>query len=332
MEYRNLGKSGLKVPLLSLGTGTFGGTNEFFQRWGQIDVKEASRLIDICIERGVNFFDTANVYSQGASEEILGKAIKGKREKTIISTKGSFEMGSGINDKGSSRSHIIQACEDSLKRLNTDYVDIYFIHGFDVNTPIEETLKTLNTLVSSGKVRYIGCSNFASWQLMKSLSISERHNLEKYVIYQGYYSLIGRDYEQELMPLIKDQEMGLMVWSPLGWGRLTGKIRRNQPISEGRIKSGGDIGSPPVENEFLYNVVDVLDGISNETGKSIPQIAINWLAQNKTVSNIVIGARNEKQLIDNLNSVEWKLSAQQMDDLNAVSKQAPIYPHWVGER
>lgn len=332
MEYRNLGKSGLKVPLLSLGTGTFGGTNEFFQRWGQTDVKEASRLIDICIERGVNFFDTANVYSQGASEEILGKAIKGKREKIIISTKGSFEMGSGINDKGSSRSHIIQACEDSLKRLNTDYVDIYFIHGFDVNTPIEETLRTLNTLVSSGKVRYIGCSNFASWQLMKSLSISERHNLEKYVIYQGYYSLIGRDYEQELMPLIKDQEMGLMVWSPLGWGRLTGKIRRNQPISEGRIKSGGDIGSPPVENEFLYNVVDVLDGISNETGKSIPQIAINWLAQNKTVSNIVIGARNEKQLIDNLNSVEWKLSAQQMDDLNAVSKQAPIYPHWVGER
>ncbi|UII76237.1 aldo/keto reductase [Flagellimonas sp. HMM57] len=332
MEYRNLGKSGLKVPLLSLGTGTFGGTNEFFQRWGQTDVKEASRLIDICIERGVNFFDTANVYSQGASEEILGKAIKGKREKTIISTKGSFEMGSGINDKGSSRSHIIQACEDSLKRLNTDYVDIYFIHGFDVNTPIEETLRTLNTLVSSGKVRYIGCSNFASWQLMKSLSISERHNLEKYVIYQGYYSLIGRDYEQELMPLIKDQEMGLMVWSPLGWGRLTGKIRRNQPISEGRIKSGGDIGSPPVENEFLYNVVDVLDSISNETGKSIPQIAINWLAQNKTVSNIVIGARNEKQLMDNLNSVEWKLSVQQMNDLNTVSKQALIYPHWVGER
>ncbi|GAA3510380.1 aldo/keto reductase [Aquimarina addita] len=332
MEYRNLGKSGLKVPLLSLGTGTFGGTNEFFQRWGQTDVKEASRLIDICIERGVNFFDTANVYSRGASEEILGKSIKGKREKTIISTKGSFEMGSGINDKGSSRSHIIQACEDSLKRLNTDYVDIYFIHGFDVNTSIEETLRTLNTLVSSGKVRYIGCSNFASWQLMKSLSISERHSLEKYVIYQGYYSLIGRDYEQELMPLIEDQEMGLMVWSPLGWGRLTGKIRRNQHILEGRIKSGGDIGSPPVQNEFLYDVVDVLDNISHKTGKSIPQIAINWLAQNKTVSNIVIGARNEKQLIENLNSVEWKLSAQQMNDLNTVSKQAPLYPHWVGER
>ncbi|TYQ00288.1 aryl-alcohol dehydrogenase-like predicted oxidoreductase [Tenacibaculum adriaticum] len=332
MKYRNLGKSGLKVPLLSLGTGTFGGTNEFFQRWGQTDVKEASRLIDICIERGVNFFDTANVYSQGASEEILGKAIKGKREKTIISTKGSFEMGKGINNKGSSRSHIIQACEDSLKRLNTDYIDLYFIHGFDGNTPIEETLRTLNTLVLSGKVRYIGCSNFASWQLMKSLSVSEQHNLEKYIIYQGYYSLIGRDYEQELMPLLKDQEMGLMVWSPLGWGRLTGKIKRNQPISEGRIKSGGDIGSPPVENEFLYNVIDVLDSISNETGKSIPQIAINWLTQNRTVSNIVIGARNEIQLLDNLNAIEWTLTTKQMNDLNEVSKQALIYPHWVGER
>ena len=332
MKYRNLGKSGLKVPLLSLGTATFGGTNEFFQRWGQTDVKEATRLIDLCLDKGVNFFDTANVYSQGASEEILGKAIKGKRDQTIISTKGSFQMGNGINNKGSSRIHIIQACEASLKRLNTDYLDIYFIHGFDIDTPIEETLNTLNLLVSSGKVRYIGCSNFAAWQLMKSLSISEKNNLEKYVIYQGYYSLIGRDYEQELMPLIKDQEMGLMVWSPLGWGRLTGKIKRNQPISEGRIKSGGAIGSPPVDNNFLYNVIDVLENIATTTGKSIPQIAINWLAQKSTVSNIVIGARNEEQLLDNLSSIEWELSDQHMNDLNTVSKQDPIYPHWVGER
>lgn len=332
MKYRNLGKSGLKVPLLSLGTATFGGTNEFFQRWGQTDVKEATRLIDLCLDKGVNFFDTANVYSQGASEEILGKAIKGKRDQTIISTKGSFQMGNGINNKGSSRIHIIQACEASLKRLNTDYLDIYFIHGFDIETPIEETLNTLNLLVSSGKVRYIGCSNFAAWQLMKSLSISEKNNLEKYVIYQGYYSLIGRDYEQELMPLIKDQEMGLMVWSPLGWGRLTGKIKRNQPISEGRIKSGGAIGSPPVDNKFLYNVIDVLENIATTTGKSIPQIAINWLAQKSTVSNIVIGARNEEQLLDNLSSIEWELSEQHMNDLNTVSKQDPIYPHWVGER
>ena len=332
MEYRNLGKSGLKVPLLSFGTGTFGGTNEFFQRWGQTDVKEASRLIDICLERGVNFFDTANVYSQGASEEILGAALKGKREKTIISTKGSFKMGEGINDKGSSRSPLMNACEDSLKRLNTDYIDLYLIHGFDNNTPIEETLRTLDTLVASGKIRYIGCSNFAAWQLMKSLSVSEKYNLEKYIIYQGYYSLIGRDYEQELMPLLKDQKMGLMVWSPLGWGRLTGKIRRNQPITEGRIKSGGDIGSPPVENEFLYNIVDVLDRISNETGKSIPQIAISWLKDKETVSNIIIGARNEKQLIDNLEAVSWSLTTEQVNDLNLVSKRTLIYPHWVGER
>src|SRR5687767_14755227 len=221
MEYRNLGNSGLKVPVLSLGTGTFGGTNEFFKRWGETDAREATRLVDISLERGVNFFDTANVYSQGASEEVLGAAIKGRRDKVIISTKASFSMGESANDKGSSRFHLIKALEDSLKRLGTDYVDVYFMHGFDDETPVEETLRTLDYLVTSGKVRYIGASNFTAWQLMKSLAIAERNNLEKYVIYQGYYSLIGRDYEQELMPLLKDQGLGLMVWSPLGWGRLT---------------------------------------------------------------------------------------------------------------
>jgi Predicted oxidoreductases (related to aryl-alcohol dehydrogenases) len=332
MQYRNLGKSGLKVPVLSLGTGTFGGTNAFFQRWGQTDVKEASRLIDISLERGVNFFDTANVYSQGASEEVLGAAVKGRREKTIISTKGTYQMGEGVNDKGSSRFHLIKAFEDSLKRLGTDYIDLYLMHGFDSNTPVEETLRTLDNLVTSGKVRYIGCSNFAAWQLMKSLSVSEKHNLEKYVIYQGYYSLIGRDYEQELMPLIKDQGLGLMVWSPLGWGRLTGKIRRNQPLAEGRIQSGGAVGSPPVEDEFLYRVVDALERIANETGKTLSQVAINWLLQQETVSNIVIGARNEQQLIENLDAVDWSLSKEHLTELNTITAQTPIYPHWVGER
>lgn len=332
MEYRNLGKSGLKVPVLSLGTGTFGGTNEFFQRWGETDVKEASRLIDICLERGVNFFDTADVYSQGASEEVLGQALKGRREQAIIATKGTYQMGEGVNDKGSSRFHIIKAFEDSLKRLGTDYIDVYFMHGFDSNTPVEETLRTLDNLVTSGKVRYIGCSNFAAWQLMKSLSVSEKYNLEKYVIYQGYYSLIGRDYEQELMPLIKDQGLGLMVWSPLGWGRLTGKIRRNQPLLEGRIKSGGAVGSPPVEDEFLYTVVDVLERIANKTGKTISQIAINWLLNKKTVSNIIIGARNEQQLNENLGAVDWSLTEEQLTELNNITTQTPIYPHWVGER
>ncbi|MBC7938040.1 MAG: aldo/keto reductase [Rhizobacter sp.] len=332
MEYRNLGRSGLKVPVLSLGTGTFGGTNEFFQRWGQTDVKEATRMVDICLERGIFFFDTANVYSQGASEEILGAAIKGKREKTIIATKGTFKMGEDINRQGSSRFHLLSALEDSLRRLGTDYIDLYLMHGFDSNTPIEETLKTLDNLVTSGKVRYIGCSNFAAWQLMKSLSVSEKHNLAQYIIYQGYYSLIGRDYEQELMPLIKDQGLGLMVWSPLGWGRLTGKIKRNQPVAEGRIQAGGAVGSPPVEDEFLYTVVDALEKIANETGKTISQVAINWLLQNETVSNIVIGARNEKQLIENIDAVGWSLTKEQVTLLNTVTTQTPIYPHWVGKR
>lgn len=332
MEYRNLGKSGLRVPVISLGTGTFGGTNEFFQRWGQTDVAEAKRLIDISFDHGVNFFDTANVYSEGAAEEILGRALEGKRHKTIISTKAGFRMGDGENDRGSSRYHLLKSVEDSLKRLHTDYIDLFLMHGPDGTTPIEETLKTLDSLVRSGKVRYIGCSNFAAWELMKSLSVSEKLNLEKYIVYQGYYSLIGRDYEQELMPLLQDQGMGLMVWSPLGWGRLTGKIRRGQPIAEGRIQSGGAVGSPPVDDTLLYDVMDCLETISGETGKTISQIAINWILQNNTVSNIVIGARNEKQLIENLGSVGWSLTDDQFETLNALTATIPLYPHWVGQR
>lgn len=332
MEYRNLGHSGLKVPVLSLGTGTFGGTNEFFQRWGQTDVKEATRLIDICLERGVNFFDTANVYSIGDAERVLGKALAGKRHESIVSTKATFQMGKHPNDKGASRFHLMNALNDSLKRLNTDYIDLYLMHGFDQHTPIEETLRTLDDMVRSGKVRYIGCSNFAAWQLMKSLSLSEKLNLEKYIVYQGYYSLIGRDVEQEILPLLEDQKMGLMVWSPLGWGRLTGKIKRGQTMLEGRIKSGGDVGAPPVEDEHLYNVVDALEQTANELNKSIAQVALNWILQNPTVSNIVIGARNEQQLLSNIDAVGWNLSESQLKTLNEVSQQTPLYPHWVGER
>jgi aryl-alcohol dehydrogenase-like predicted oxidoreductase len=328
MEYRQLGASGLKVPVLSFGTGTFGGTNEFFKTWGSTNVEEATRLIDICLEAGVNLFDTANIYSLGASEEILGKALKGKRSKALISTKATFKMGDGPNDQGSSRYHIINACHESLKRLGTDYIDIYFMHGFDALTPPEETLKALDHLIESGKVRYIGCSNYSGWQVMKSLAVSEKYGLSRYVVYQGYYSLIGRDYEEELMPLGVDQKVGLMVWSPLGWGRLTGKIRRGQPLPEGRLKQGGAEGGPKVDDEYLFKVIDVMDEIAKETGKTISQIALNWLLQRPTVVNIVFGARNEAQLKDNLGAVGWDLTKDQMARLDAASSKEPVYPYW----
>lgn len=328
MEFRHMGKSGLKVPVLSFGTGTFGGTNEFFAKWGQTDVKEATRLIDVCLEAGANFFDTADVYSRGASEEILGKAIKGRRDDLLISTKATFDIGDGPNDMGSSRYHIIRACEASLKRLGTDHIDVYFMHGFDALTPVDEVLSALDNLVTSGKVRYIGCSNFSGWHLMKSLAHSEKHGLARYVVYQGYYSLVGRDYEWELMPLGVDHGVGLMVWSPLGWGRLTGKIRRGQPLPEGRLKSGGDLGGPVVDDEYLYTVVDALDLVAKETGKTISQVALNWLLQRPTVCNIVVGSRNEEQLKQNLGAVGWNLTPEQVAILDNASRKHPTYPYW----
>lgn len=328
MEYRQFGRSGLQVPALSFGTGTFGGSNEFFKRWGDTDVKDATRLVDICLDAGVNFFDTADVYSQGASEEILGKALKGKRDKSLISTKATFQMGDDVNSVGSSRYHLVRACEDSLKRLGTDHIDVYFMHGFDALTPVEETLRALDDLITAGKIRYIGCSNFSGWHVMKSLAASEKNGLARYVSYQGYYSLIGRDWENELMPLSLDQGLGLMVWSPLGWGRLTGKIRRGQAMKEGRIASGGSVGGPKVEDEYLYTVVDALDKIAAETGKTVPQVALNWLLQRPGVANIVIGARNEEQLKANLGAVGWNLTKEQVAVLDAASAQHPSYPYW----
>lgn len=328
MEQRVFGHSGLKVPVLSFGTGTFGGTTEFFKTWGDTGVREATRLVDICLDNGLNFFDTADVYSMGKSEEILGQALKGKRDKALISTKATFTMGDGPNDRGSSRYHLIKACEDSLKRLGTDYIDTYFMHGFDGITPVEETLRALDTLITSGKIRYIGCSNFSGWHLMKSLATSEKFGLNRYAVYQGYYSLIGRDYEWELMPLGLDQKVGLMVWSPLGWGRLTGKIRRGSPLPEGRIKKGGAAGGPKVDDEYLYSVVDALEGVANETGKSVAQVALNWLLQRPTVCNIVIGARNEEQLKQNLGAVGWSLTQDQVGKLDRASSRTPAYPYW----
>ncbi len=328
MEYRQLGGSGLKVPVLSFGTGTFGGKGEFFKAWGSSDVAEATRLIDICLEAGLNMFDSADIYSAGAAEEVLGGAIKGRRDKVLISTKATFATGDGPNDKGSSRFHLIRQCEASLKRLGTDYIDLYQMHGLDALTPPEETLRTLDDLITAGKIRYIGVSNFSGWHLMKSLAVSERHGYERYVANQTYYSLIGRDYEWDLMPLGLDQKVGAVVWSPLGWGRLTGKIRRGQPLPEtSRLHKTADMG-PPVPDEYLYKVVDALDEVAQETGKTIPQIAINWLLQRPTVANVIVGARNEEQLRQNLGSVGWNLTREQVQKLDDASAVTPIYPNW----
>ncbi len=328
MEFRQLGYSGLKVPVLSLGTATFGGGNEFFQAWGSTDIDGATHLVDICLEAGINLFDTADVYSQGLSEEILGQAIKGRRDQVLVATKASFPMGSGPNDRGTSRFHLIQACEASLKRLGTDYIDLYQMHGFDAISPVEETVSALDTLVQSGKVRYVGCSNYSGWHLMKSLSVSERYGWARFVAHQAYYSLVNRDYEWELMPLAMDQRVGTLVWSPLGWGRLTGKIRRNAPRPETSRLPKTEKAGPPVSNEHLYNVVDVLDEIAQETGKTVPQIALNWLTTRPTISSVIIGARNEEQLRQNLGAVGWSLTPEQIEKLDAVSAVTIPYPYW----
>ena len=331
MNYRQLGRSGLKVPELCFGTGTFGAGNEFFKSWGTTQDKEAAHLIDICMEAGCNFFDTADIYSDGKSEAVLGKAIAHlPRQDVLLSTKGTFRTGPRPNDVGSSRYHLTQSLHNSLKRLNTDYIDVYHMHAFDALTPVEEVLNTLDTFVREGKVRYIACSNFSGWHLMKSLSASERYGWSRYVGHQVYYSLIGRDYEWELMPLAADQGVGALVWSPLGWGRLTGKIRRGQPLPENsrlQNKSVVDAGPTP-DWEYVYKVVDAIDEVAKETGKTVPQIALNWLLQRPTISTLIIGARDESQLRANLASVRWQLSAKQIAKLDAASKVPLAYPYW----
>ena len=326
MEYRQIG--GLKVSALSLGTATFGGDGGFFSAWGNTDVAEASRLVDICLEAGVTLFDSADVYSGGKAEEVLGKAIAGRRDQLLISTKAAFRMGDGPNEQGTSRYHLIRACEDSLRRLNTDYIDIYTMHGFDALTPVEETLRTLDTLVQSGKVRYIACSNFSGWHLMKSLATAQSYGWTRYVAHQAFYSLVGREYEWELMPLALDQKVSTIVWSPLASGVLSGKIRRNQPVPEGsRVQQIGSEGAR-IPDEKVYEIVDALDAIAQETGKSISQIALNWLLQRPTVASVIVGARNEEQLKSNLGAVGWNLTAEQVTRLDQASEMPRIYPYW----
>ncbi|MFG3592847.1 aldo/keto reductase [Bradyrhizobium sp. RDI18] len=328
MEYRNLGASGLKVPVISFGTGTFGGQGPLFSAWGRSGAEEARRLIDICLEAGVNLFDTADVYSNGASETILGAAIKGRRDRVLVSTKTSLPTGDGPFDAGSSRHRLVSAVDAALRRLGTDYIDLLQLHAFDAFTPIEEVLSTLDGLVRGGKLRYVGASNFSGWQLMKSLAIAARHGWTRHVAHQVYYSLVGRDYEWELMPLGLDQGVGALVWSPLGWGRLTGRIRRGQPLPAGsRLRETAQFG-PPVDEERLYRVVDVLDAVATETGRTVPQVAIAWLLTRPSVSSVIIGARDEAQLRDNLGAVGWSLTAEQVALLDKASAVMPCYPYY----
>ncbi|MEZ0214293.1 MAG: aldo/keto reductase [Xanthobacteraceae bacterium] len=328
MEYRRLGASGLRVPALSFGTATFGGSNDFFKAWGSTDAGGAGRLIDVCLEHGVSMFDSADVYSDGLAEEILGAAIKGKRQRLLISTKATFPIGEGANDYGSSRQHLLEAVDKALVRLGTDHIDLFQLHGQDFNTPVEETLATLDEIVRSGKVRYIGCSNFSGWHLMKSLSVSERYGYPRHVAHQAYYSLLNRDYEWELMPLGLDQGVGSVIWSPLGWGKLTGKIRRDRPAEPGTRAYDIAGTGPHFEQERLFRIVDALDVVAEETGKSITQIALNWLLQRQTVSSLIIGARNEEQLVQNIGAVGWSLTREQMAALDAASDVQPAYPTW----
>ncbi len=328
MEYRRLGASGLHVPALSFGAGTFGGRGELFGAWGDTDAEQARRLVDISLDAGVNMFDTADVYSDGASEEVLGAAVKGRRDRVLLSTKATLPTGAGPWDAGSGRARLIGAVEASLRRLGTDYIDLFQLHAFDAGTPVEEVVGALDDLVRAGKIRYLGASNFAGWQLMKSLAAADRNGLTRYVAHQVYYSLVGRDYEWELMPLGRDQGVGAVVWSPLGWGRLTGKIRRGQPLPEGsRLHRTAEAG-PPVDEEKLYDVVDVLDELAAETGKTVPQIALNWLLRRPTVATVIVGARNEEQLRQNLGAIGWELDADQIARLDKAGATTPPYPYY----
>ncbi|AXK37835.1 aldo/keto reductase [Streptomyces armeniacus] len=332
MEYRRLGASGLHVPALSLGTGTFGGRGPLFGAWGDTDAQAARRLVDIALEAGITMFDSADVYSDGASEEVLGQAVKGRRDEVILSTKAGLPTGDGPGDAGTSRARLITATEDALRRLGTDYIDLFQLHAFDAATPVEEVLAALDQLVRAGKIRYVGVSNFAGWQLMKSLAVADARGFPRYVAHQVYYSLVGRDYEWELLPLAADQGVGAIAWSPLGWGRLTGKVRRGQPLpAHSRLHRTADFG-PPVEDEHLFQVVDALDEVAEETGRTVPQVAINWLLRRPTVASVLIGARDEAQLRQNIGAVGWTLTPAQVAKLDAASGKPAPYPYFPYER
>ena len=330
MEYRTLGGSGLKIPALILGTATFGGGNDFLRKWGATDVQEATALVDVALEAGCNMFDTADGYSTGLSEEILGAAISGRRDQVLIATKTGMPMGEGPNDRGTSRERIIRSCEASLKRLGTDYVDLYQLHAFDALTPLEEMLHALDALTRAGKIRYIGVSNYSGWHLMKMLAMADRYGLPKPVTHQVYYSLVARDFEWELMPLGLDQKVGTLVWSPLSGAKLSGKVGRSKRPPEGS-RAATD-ASWEVSEERLYAVTDALEALSADTGHSIPRLALAWLLSRPTVSSIVIGARNADQLRDNLGATEVRLTPEHITLLDTASMERPAYPYWHQRR
>lgn len=327
MEYRLLGRSGLKVSVLSLGTMTFGGQGKF-AKTGQTDVSAAQRQIGLCLDAGINLFDTADVYSGGESEVILGQALGSQRQDVLVASKARFPMGDSPNDRGSSRHHILRACEASLKRLNTDYLDLYQLHQWDGLTPLEETLRALDDLVTSGKVRYVGVSNFSAWHVMKTLGVADAHHFIRPVSQQIHYTLQAREAEYELLPAAQDQGLGTLVWSPLAGGLLSGKYRRNQAAPEG-TRHLADWGEPPVRDESaLYDVVDVLVEIAEARGVSAAQIALAWLIARPQVTSVIVGARNDTQLQDNLSAASLSLNTEEIERLNAVSQLPLLYPYW----
>lgn len=331
MKYNRLGNTGLRVSELCLGTMTFGGRG-MWTAIGELQQQEVNELVQTAVDAGVNFIDTANVYSEGLSEVMTGQAIRDlglKRDDLVVATKVLGPMGEGPNDCGLSRKHILAQADASLKRLQTDYIDLYQIHGFDSFTPFEETLEALDSLVKSGKVRYIGCSNLAAWQIMKYHGISALKNLSRFVSLQAYYTIAGRDLERDVVPMLLDQQMGLLVWSPLAGGLLSGKYSRKANTEEGRRVN---FDFPPVNKERAFDVIEVMEKIAANKGVSVAQIALGWLLHQKAVSSVIIGAKKQSQLVDNLQAVELRFSDEELKQLNEVSQLPPEYPGWMLER
>lgn len=327
MLYSQLGNTGAFVSRICFGAMTFGGAGTIYQAIGGLTQENADTLVGQCLDAGVNFFDTANVYASGESELMLGKALGAKRKDVVVASKAFGRTGTGANDVGLSRLHILRATEDSLKRLGTDYIDLHQIHGFDPLTPLEETLGALNDLVRQGKVRYIGCSNLAAWQIMKALGISAQQHLEKFVTLQAYYSLAGRELEREIVPMLIDQKLGLMVWSPLAGGFLSGKFTRGNVSVEDSRRS--QFAFPPVNLEKTYDIIETMQSIAKEKQATVAQIALAWLLHQPAVTSVIIGAKRESQLKDNLASVDVKLEAADLEKLDKVSQLTPEYPGWM---